>query len=133
MRDLGAVAEQLHGMHEPQLLTPFAEGHAAFLLKQTFHGAAAGAAARADLSEGLRGGGILKKGAADAHGARIRKSGEAQRHALKGNELIEDEIDEMALSEVALVQGAAGTSVEDELAQQRRDAEDAALARHGSG
>ena len=51
MRDFRSFRQQAHGLHEAQLLAPFPEGHAGFLLKESLNRAFACAALLANLTQ----------------------------------------------------------------------------------
>jgi len=51
--DLGAFAEKAHRVHQPELLSPFSQGHSCFFLKKPLHCSSARANRLANTSEGL--------------------------------------------------------------------------------
>lgn len=128
MGDLGAAAKQAHGLHEAELLPPFAEGGSGGLDKEALDGAAAGAAFSRELLERPGVGWIGDERLGNAEGARIFGERELQGRRLDGAQLIEKDIDEMALPGDAAVEGAAAACFENEFLEQRGDLDYAALA-----
>jgi len=51
MRYLFTFSQEAHGLHEPELLSPFSKSHSDFLLKESFDGPLAGTDYSATLSK----------------------------------------------------------------------------------
>jgi len=133
VRDLGACAKQAQGLHEPQLLAPFAEGGSGGLDKETLDCPAAGAAGARNLLERPGVGRIVHQHAGDTQGARIFRERKLQGGNGDGPELIEEHMDEMTLPADALIEGAAAACFKDQFLEQRGHLDDAAFARERMG
>ncbi len=97
MGDLGAAAKQAQGLHEAQLLAPFPEGSSGGLDEKPLDGSATCAAGAGNLLKRSWVGRIGDERVGDTESARIFRHRDLQGRGLDGAELIEENINEMAL------------------------------------
>jgi len=127
--DLGTFGQEAHGVHEAQLLTPLAESHAGFFLKQALDGPSTGAALPTNLCQGFSITGISAENLRNSRHPGIAEVRQLQRDHLHGFELIDQHVDEMPLPADGLLKSAEGAGMQDQFAQERRYINHATIAR----
>ena len=132
MRDFGAGSEEAHRLHETQVLPPFAEGQAGFLLEEAFDGSSAGTAGPADARDAATAAGVGDERIGDTQRSRVGRVRQLQGDHLNRPELVDDDLDQVAVRPDGLAQRVAGTGVEDQFLQQLRDIDHTTVAGKGS-
>lgn len=115
-------------MHQAQLLTPLAEGHTGFFLKQALDSPSTCAALLTNLCQRLCVARVSGEDLRDSYRPWIVEMRELQGDHLHGFELVNQQVDEMPLPADGLLERTKCTRVQDQFAQERRDVNHTAIA-----
>ena len=118
MSDFRPFCQQAHSLHQAQLLPPFPEGHAGFLLKESFNRAFARAALPADLTKCPVVARVDGERLGNPPGPRVRQMRKLQRDHFYRFKLIQDYPYEVFPGSGACPQCTERTGMENQFAQQ---------------
>ncbi len=120
MRDLCALRQQPHRLHQTQLLPPLTESHSRFLQEPSLDGAPACACDFADLRERPLFARTRQQRIRDAQRSRVRWIGQLQGNSLNAFEMVHNQIDHVALPFLAKIQCRQRAGMQNQFPQQRR-------------